>query len=252
MNNKCFIRLAITVLMSLTLLSPLSFADDHTKEVLSETWSMTPKEGMAGDMQDGMTKHGKFRDTLKETREWRMYTPVLGNRLDTLAVRSFGFGWEDLDKFREWSAKNDSQKNFNENVDPYVHSYGHYLAIVDTKNSNWGPQVEYNFVGVTSYMVKIGHRQMMEADKKILSDAAKSKDWAMNFMWEESVSGHDLMQLAVPYKNWADMAPPETAFAEMLAKHLGSEAQAKEVLERWSTHFSSISYDIWALRDDLN
>ena len=124
MNNKCFILLAITVLMSLTLLSPLSFADDHTKEVLSETWSMTPKEGMAGDMQDGMTKHGKFRDTLKETREWRMYTPVLGNRLDTLAVRSFGFGWEDLDKFREWSAKNDSQKNFNENVDGNVNRPG--------------------------------------------------------------------------------------------------------------------------------
>lgn len=251
MNNKYLIRLFIPVILSLTLLTPLTFADNHSAQVLSESYIMTPKEGKSEEFGVAIKKYAKYRDTLEDPRSWRFYSMVLGSRTDEISVRSFGFTWADMDSYREWGSKNDAQKNFNENVGIYIADSGHYMSVIDTQNSHWGPEVKYRYVGVTSYMVKAGHRQAMEMDKKILSDAAKSKDWPFNWEWADSVSGRDMLQLAVPYNSWADMAPPETTFSEILVKHLGSEAEAKEILERWTSHFSTVDYNVWALREDL-
>ncbi len=251
MNNTRLIQLVMPVILSLILLSPVTFADNHSPQVLSETWVMTPKVGHSADMRDALKKYSEYRKTLEDPREWSFYSPILGNRIDLVAVRSFGFSWADMDSFREWRSKNDSQKNFNENVDQFVSSYGHYMSVIDAKNTHWGTEVKYRYVGVTSYMVKAGHRTAMEADKKLFSDAAKANDWPFNWEWSDSVSGRDTLQLAVPYQSWANMAPPETEFAALLAKHLGSEAEAKIVLERWTSHFSSTEYNVWGLREDL-
>lgn len=251
MNTKRLIHFVLPTILSLCIVSPLAFADNHTPQVLSETWVLTPKNDKFEDMRGGMKKHLEYIKKLKEPRVWRFYSPVLGNQLESIAVRSFGFSWADMDVYRDRSTKNDSQKSFNEKVDIHVSNYEHYMSVIDTSNSNWGPDVKYRYVGVTSYMVKLGHRAAVEADKKLLSDAAKAKNWPFNWEWADSVSGQDMMQLAVPYQNWANMAPPEITFAEILTKHLGDEAEAKKVLERWSSHFSSISYNIWALHEDM-
>ena len=251
MNNNCFVRVVMPVIISLLLVSPATLADNHAPQVLSENWVMTPKDGKSEDLQDGIKKHNKYREMLEEPRKWQFFSPVLGNQLDKLAVRSFGFSWADMDTFLKWSSKNDSQKDFNKNVDKYVSSYEHYMSVIDTKNSHWGPEVKYRYVGVTSYMVKSGHRAAIKQDKKILSDAAKEKSWPFNWVWSDSVSGRDILQLAVPYQNWSNMAPPETTFAEVLAKHLGDEAEAKKILERWTSHFSATEYNIWVLREDM-
>jgi len=38
----------------------------------------------------------------------------------------------------------------------------------------------------------------------------------------------------------------------MLAKHLGNKEKAKKLLSRWSSHFKSVSYNVYVLREDLS
>lgn len=247
MNKKNVLSI-FCILLGFTFFAPVTFA---SPEVLSESWVFSPKAGKLEDMEQAMKKHGEHRDELKDPREWRLYSRVLGDNLDSVSARSFGFSWADMDSYRAWNIEKNPQKHFNEYVDKHIANTHHYLSVLDLENSNWGPEVEYKYVGVTSYNVKMGHRSAVDEDKKIMSDAAKANDWPFNWQWSDSVSGEDSMILAVPFKNWASMAPAETKFAEVLAKHLGDGDKAKELFVRWSSHFESIRYDIYVLREDL-
>ena len=198
-----------------------------------------------------LKKHVQHRKELKDPREWRFYSRVLGDDLDQIAIRSFGFGWQGMDSYQDWSKEKNPQKHWNKYVDKYVANYQHYMSVIDTENSHWGPDVEYKYVGLTSYKVKMGHWTAVNEDKKIMSDAAKAQNWPFNWSWAENVSGQGNLSLAVPFENWASMAPAEMKFSEVLAKHLGDADKAKELFERWSSHFESTSYDIYVLGDDL-
>ncbi|MFQ3206144.1 MAG: hypothetical protein ACI9IT_000278 [Glaciecola sp.] len=251
MNNRKLIQIAIPVILSLAFISPATFADNHSPQVLAETSVITPKVGQSEAMLAGIKKHRHYRVKQEDPRAWRFYSPILRDQLDNLAIRSFGFSWAAMDTYREWRFKNDTQKNFNMNVDKYVSDYQHYISIIDAENSDWAADVKYRYVGVTSYMVKPGHRGAIEQDKKIMSDAAKAQKWPFNWQWSYNLSSRDTLTLAVPFKDWGSMAPPETTFAQVLTKHLGNETEAKQVLERWSSHFSATEYNVWGLREDM-
>ncbi|GAA0858977.1 hypothetical protein [Aliiglaciecola litoralis] len=246
MNNKQFSRLIMPLLASLLLTSPFAMADNHSPQMLAEMWVMTAKDGQAPSLMEAMKKYDADSRKLDNPRDWHMYTPVFGNHLNMIAVRSFGFSWPDMDSYQAWRTEHNMQQKWNTDVHQFVANYGHYLSVVDTENSHWGPEVKFRFVGVTNYKVKMGHWQAMEKDKKTLSDAAKAQKWPFNWEWAKSVSGESMLMLAVPYENWAAMAPPETTFTDVMTKHLGSEEEAKKVLERWTSHFEKTSYDLWA------
>jgi len=241
----------IAFFLSLLVLIPNAMAESKSPEILSESWAMTPKSDKVGDFQQALKDHTKHRSELKDPRKWDLYSQVLGSNLDTVIARSFGFTWADMDAYAIWSQDKNPVQHFNDAVMPNVSNLGHYLSVIDVANSHWGPEVTFRYVGVSSYHVKQGHQGAMEKDIKLFSDVAKENNWDYNWSWAQGVGSEGNMSLAIPYKNWAAMAPPEQEFSEMMAKHLRSEKKAKKVFERWQSHFDSIEYDIYVLRTDL-
>jgi hypothetical protein len=243
--------LKIVIMCSIVLLMPAAIAQEKSPEILAETWVMTAKAGKQADLEKGIKKHVAHRTELKDPREWMVFSQILGNDLGSLFVRSVGFTWADMDSYESWSQKKNPQKHFNRHVDPAVSNYGHYLSSLDVTNSHWPEDTKFNFVGMTSYAVKYGHSNAMKKDLKLLSDAAKAQNWPGHWSWSESIGGRGGVNLAAPYKNYADMAPPEETFRALMIKHMGSEDQADEVLGRWISHFESAEYTIYRLRKDL-
>ena len=241
----------IAFFLSLLVLIPNAMAESKSPEILSESWAMTPKSDKVGDFQQALKDHTKHRSELKDPRKWDLYSQILGNNMDTVIARSFGFTWADMDAYAIWSQDKNPVQHFNDAVMPNVSNLGHYLSVIDVANSHWGPEVTFRYVGVSSYHVKQGHQGAMEKDIKLFSDVAKENNWDYNWSWAQGVGSEGNMSLAIPYKNWAAMAPPEQEFSEMMAKHLRSEKKAKKVFERWQSHFDSIEYDIYVLRTDL-
>lgn len=251
-TSRCLTSLLILVLTFFY--KPLvAFADGHQKqEMLAEVWVMTVKAGKAEQLEEGFKKHVAHRRELKDPQSWRVYSPVFGDQLDRYIVRATGFSWADMDTHRDWNNEKNPFKHWQKHGEPYVSDYQHYLSVIDTENSHWPDGVDYRYVGVTTYVIKQGHRMAMNKDKKLFSDAAKANKWPYHWTWGNGVTGLGVLYLAVPYASYADMAPPEQKFSELMAKHLGSEEKASEVFERWSSHFESIHYDIYAYRKDLS
>jgi hypothetical protein len=239
------------VFLSLSLLIPHAMAESKSPEIIAESWAMTPKSGKSGDFQVALKDHSKHRAELKDPRKWDLYSQILGNNMDTVIARSFGFTWADMDAYASWSQDKNPGQHFNDMVMPNVSNLGHYLSVIDVVNSHWGPEVTFRYVGVSSYHVKQGHQGAMEKDIKLFSDVAKENNWDYNWSWAQGVGSEGNMSLAIPYKNWAAMAPPEQEFNEMMAKHLKSEKKAKKVFERWQSHFESVEYNVYVLRTDL-
>ncbi len=250
MNNQTSSLSKLVLLCSILAFIPSAFAQVKAPEMLAETWVMTPKAGAGAELEKALKKHTAHRNKLEDPRDWQVFSQVLGNDLGSILVRSSGFTWADMDSYEAWSRDKNPQKHFNEYVDPAVSNYGHYLFTMDIANSHWPEGTEYNFVGVTTYVVKAGHYAAMKKDLKLMSDAAKSPDWPYNWLWYESVSDGDL-SLAVPFNNYADMAPAEQTFREFLTKTMESKEKADELIGSWMSHFESTQYMVYRHRKDL-
>ncbi|MFT6988409.1 MAG: hypothetical protein ACJASL_000371 [Paraglaciecola sp.] len=251
MNKRNHLVLSVFVLLNLTLFVPSAIALNKSPELLAETWVVTPKAGKSEDLEKAIAKHTAHRIKLKDPRKWQIYSPILGNNLNAILIRSSGFTWAQMDEYRDWTNEKDPTKHWNKHADPQISNYGHYLSVEDTANNNWGPEVKYRYVGLTTYVLKPGHRAAMNKDRKLFSDVAKANKWPFNWDWSDAVSGSGDIFLAVPYQNWASMAPPDETFAEMLGKHFGDDAKTKATLQRWVSHFESVDYNIYSLRTDL-
>lgn len=232
------------------------FSNEHSdktasEEMLAEMWVMVPKAGKMRELEQALKEHLKFRQSKNDSRDWHIYSPVLGHKLDRIAVRANNFTWEDMDSYKDWSKNNNVSQHWEDKAGQLVEHYHHYLAIEDRENSHWGQDVSYKYVGVTNYLPKIGHGEAINKDISMLSDAAKKQGWPYHWSFSRAVGGQGELTLAVPYENWAAMAKPEESFAAMLAKHMGDENKARESMERWASHFQKIDYNIWSLRSDL-
>jgi hypothetical protein len=231
---------------------PINAEEKKLEKNISTTWVFVPKAGQSADFEKAFKKHGAYRKSMKDPRTWNVYKADMGSKMNAYIVRSCCESWSDLDDYRQWHTKSKVIENWRKNVGKYVAHFERNRSEADFKNSNWPADLKYKYVGVNTYKVKLGHYEALEKDKKTFSDAAKKENWPYNWFWDVNVNGQSKINLAIPYMNYGDMAPPEVKFSEMLAKHLGSEKKAKEVLKRWSSHFESILYNVYVLREDLS
>jgi hypothetical protein len=222
------------------------------KEMLAEMWQMTPKTGMAQTFEKGLQEHIKHRQKLGDPRTWHVYTPVLGNELDSYLIRSCCYEWKEMDSYQQWIKDKDPMTHWYKNVDDKVAHYGHSMAIMDFANSNWPEDVIANYVGVTYYKIKSGHGSDVETDIKVISDVAKANNWPYHWSWSYPVSGEAGLHLAIPFENFAAMAPPEQKFNALMVKHLGGEDKAKAFWQNWASHFETTHYNIYHHRKELS
>ena len=139
------------------------------------------------------------------------------------------------------------------NVDQYVDGYEHHMSQMDFDNSNWGEDVgPVNYVGVTYFSVKPGHSSGFAASISKLSGMAKAGGWERNWAWGQAVSGPNQVYLANAHADYASMAPPETSFAEFLAKQMDSKDDAMAALSEFSSHVSDSYYVLYRARSDLS
>lgn len=239
-----------SVLFIFLAIPALCVAEDKPPQVISDSWTMVPKEGHQMELEEAMKAHMAYREEKGDSRHWDTYVPVTGDDLNRYVVRSCCRPWAEQDSYSKWSYENAS-KHFNETVHPHVKKYMHNFGIVDTENSNWGENVEANFVGVTYWQVKQGKGSQSSEAIKQMSKLAKENNWPSNWSWSYPVGGSQAVILATPFKNFADMAPMEENFYQFAMKHL-EEKEVEEMFEKFNGSYSGSDYTIWRHRKDLS
>jgi hypothetical protein len=247
-----FYFVLLTLFLLLTWVSVPVSAEEKSVKNIANVWLFVPKPGQIANFEQAFIDHIAYRKLMKDPRSWSVYQADMGANMDAYIVRSCCNTWSELDDYRQWNIQAKASENWRENVSKYISHYEHHRAKNDLNNSHWPADVTYKYIGVNTYQLKLGHSEALEKDKKIISDAAKKENWPYNWLWYDRVNGKLAMSLAIPYTTYGAMAPPEIKFSKLLAKHLDSPKKAKKVLQRWSSHFDEISYNIYILREDLS
>lgn len=232
-----------TIAILLLILPVLCEADDKPPQVISDSWTMVPKAGQHKEFEEAVKKHMAYRKEKGDPRHWDVYVPVLGDDLNRYIVRSCCQPWDEQDTYRQWSMEN-LGNHFNETVDPYVEKYIHNFSEIDMANSNWGEDVDASYVGVTYRTVKSGKGQQANAAIAAMSKLAKESGWPYNWSWSTPVAGEYRIGLAVPYKNFASMQPPEENFYQFAQKHM-TVKDAEKMFKEFNDAFSNSHYNIY-------
>ena len=69
---------------------------------LAELWITVPKAGHVQEFNEALKKHVAFRSEQGDPWQWNVYTPLLGDDLGRIAVRSCCYTWADVDSYSEW------------------------------------------------------------------------------------------------------------------------------------------------------
>jgi len=224
---------------------------------LAEMWIMMPKAGHSQELTEALKQHMAFRSGHSDPWQWESYTPLLGEELDRVAVRSCCHNWADIDSYAEWSRSVPAVgAHFNEHVAPHVERYAHFFEEIDWSNSHWnnegGP---YKYFAVTEFTLKAGHAADFHAAREKMSQIAINQGWAndqRSWIWATTVGGKPTVSVIVPHKNFASMADKGEGFLDFLARNLGSDDAAANLLQQFSGSTSGSDYQLWVHRDELS
>ncbi len=238
--------------ITLALLLPLTLhAADEANVV--DLWAVTVKAGHQPAFETALKAHLKHRAELGDVRSWQVYSPVTGSNLNTYLLRACCHTWADNDAYQAWSEEKEPVADWMANVDQHVESYSHSISTMDFKNSNWpedgGP---VNYVGVTDFMIKPGHRGGFEASKAMISNHLKEGNWPRRWSWGNTVNGSDIAFVASAYADYASMAPPEKDFMAVIAEQMGSAEDAQAALGELMSHVKGMDYQIYRWHPDLS
>lgn len=240
----------ISIALLILLPAVLQAADEPNK---TDMWTVQVKAGHQPAFESALKAHLQHRTELGDPRNWQVYSPVTGSNLNTYLLRACCHTWADNDAYQAWSEANKTLEHWMVNVDEHVESYTHSISTMDFKNSNWPEDgAAVNFVGVTDFMIKPGHRGGFETSKALLSNHLKAGNWPRRWGWGDTVNGPDIAFVASGYADYAGMATPEKGFMALLAEQMGSSEQAQAAMGDFMSHVAGTDYQIYRWHSDLS
>jgi hypothetical protein len=254
--KKFSIGLSLVGLAMLNLPLALSADQDEMRAALTDVWYMMPKQGMQTQFETAVKTHMAFRSDAGDSREWEGYSVALGSNPGLYQWRYCCFDWADQDSYVAEDQENGYSANWIANVDQYVDHYHHYIERMDWETSNWPEDMGQDaYYGVTTWSLKTGAGPGPEEARKQLSQIAMDKGWAEAgnmWLWHERIGGQPRLMIVSPYKNFADMKPPEQSFFEFVSKTVGSAEEAGKMFDQFTAGLTGSDYTLWAYRPDLS
>lgn len=257
--KRLTIKLICSLFLAVTVFSTVATAQEAEEEKtpnLASVWVMTIKTGMYDQFMDAAADHMAFRKEKADSRAWQVYTPVLGEDIaTTISFRYCCFDWSDEDAAAAEAIEKGFGEHWTANVDQFVESYAHYLSAIDMENTNWGDEEgPFTYFGLNTMTIKPGKYADFEAMKTKFAQMAKEHNWKdlkLYWAWTSRIGGKPEETLIAPFKDYADMAPPEPSFRELVIETVGEE-KAMAMFAKFSATISEEDYTVWKLIPELS
>ncbi len=136
--KKVSTTLLLGLLASALYVLPLNAMAEDEPGPLAELWLVTVKNGYLGNFEEAFKKHTAIRTEHGDPWKWRVYTTVVGEDLNQIAIRYCCVNWADVDSYEQWNRSNpDVTSHWYEVVAPHVEKLEHYFQQIDHENSHW-------------------------------------------------------------------------------------------------------------------
>lgn len=254
MTKRLLSGLAAAILAA----TPLAvLADNHESPAeLASVWIIAPKTGESAAFEKAMREHAAMREKGEDSRDWGVYSVALGDHMGIYQVRYCCFDWADQDAYAAENAEKGFGEHFQKTVMPHVDHMHHYIERMDYETSSWPEDLgDHQFYGVTSWVWKEGAGSGSSEARKKITQALLDTGWGDDNHWlfHSRVGGKPMIMVAVPYENYADMAPPEKTMYEFLLENSDMDAEELDAtFQAFGSGFSSSDYTVWQSRPDLS
>jgi hypothetical protein len=191
-----------------------------------------------------------------DSRAWQTFMPVLGEGIGrTVAFRYCCFDWADQDAYNMEAREKGFDEHWNAHMGSFVEDVSHYLSYIDMENSNWGDEEgPFTYYGLNNVSIRPGKYADFEKMKAKFTQMAREHNWQdgkLYWAWTSRIGGKPLETLIAPFKDYADMAPPEPSFREFVMETVGQE-KAEAMFARFSATIADEDYTVWRLLPDLS
>ena len=255
MNKKP--SMVVAAVIASILLPLAGLADSHEEPApLADVWIIAPKQGMEREFAAAMKEHIAMRAAKGDSRSYEGYRAILGDNINIFQFRSCCYQWADLDGYGAESEEKGFGEHWAQNVAQYVDHAHHYFERMDWENSHWpdGERTDGPYFGVTTWTIKMGAGSGPSEAMKEMSRLAKEVGWSDDneWLWHSRVGGKPMLMIVNSNANYAEMAPPDKSFFEVVSEHMGSEEEAQAMFDKFSSGFTGSSYTIWMHDEDLS
>ena len=233
--NKSLITLFfLALLFSL----PQAFAQDEAEnDDIAQVVTITAKDGHQKALEDAITAYHHAMADKEGAWRYQWFSVITGPDTGKYIARSGGHNYADFDATHDWDEAADAK--FASDVAPHIASAVTTMTRGDDEIGIWPDSMEgYNYFSLTTWHVKQGRNNAFNEGLKKIDATLKAGGWPTYYAFVYPVSGGKGNELLIvsPHKNFADLAPQEPKFMDVMGKAMGEE-EAAAFMSEWATNY---------------
>ena len=223
------------------------------QQQVARLYVVKPHPGHEMQFEEALAAHAEWRRENNDPWSWSVAQVVAGDDLGLWYIRSGGHQWADFDTYDAGFAL-PALEHWMNNVNQHVANTASMVTTSDTTNVRWPEDPSaIRFVTLIDFYLRPGQQQaFFEVVNKFHEAIVQTEFPAYySFNWSAAGGPGNMIRLALPYESWADMAPPETTMAAMVADVYGPE-EAQALNERFDNTLRRSQSTVLMIRPDLS
>ena len=233
------ILIMVVALALVCVMSPVVAQDKEKNDGLARVVLITAKDGQNKALEEAIVKYHHYMGDKKGAWRYQWYSIETGPNTGKYIARTGGHNWADFDAEHDWDEE--AGAKFVSLVQPYIESAEVTITRNDDELGSWPESLEgYEYYSVTNWYTKPGQGKAFKDGLKKIDAALKEGGFPSYYSFIYPVSGGvgGQMTLVSPRKSFADMAPKEPSFYDVMNKALGEEESAAFLAE-WSETYKA-------------
>jgi hypothetical protein len=249
------IKKILTLLVSLALISGMTQVvaqDEEKTDGLAQVIHIVAKDGQAKALEDAITAYHHYMADKPGAWRYQWYSIITGPNTGDYIARSGNHNYADFDATHDWEEA--AGAKFLSEVQPHIADANSTITKGNDELGIWPESMEgYSYFSVTTWHIKQGKGQAFNKGLKKIDAALKAGNWPNYYAFTNPVTGGKGNQttLVSPNKSFADMAPSEPKFIDIMNESMGEE-EAGEFLSEWSTTYYSGQNQMLKYRAELS
>lgn len=229
-----------------------AIAEEEKSDGLAQVVMITAKDGHRKALEEAITKYHHYMADKKGAWRYHWYSIITGPNAGKYIARSGDHNWADFDAEYDWDEE--AGKKFEEEVSPHIANMVPWISKTDDEVGIWPDSMEgYQYFSVTDWHIHPGKGREFNEGLKKIDAILKDSEFPGYYAFVNAVSGGmgNTVTIVNPRKNFADMAPKEPAFMDIMKKAMGEE-EAQTFMSGWGQTFKSGQNQLLKYRPKLS
>ncbi len=229
----------VTSLLMLVTVSTVIAQDSEENDGLAQIVRVTAKAGHEKALEDAITNYHHYMGDKEGAWRYQWYSITTGPDTGSYIARSGSHNWEDFDAENDWGEA--AGDKFAADVQPHISTLVASIARTDPDLGSWPESMEgYKYFQLTNWHIRQGQGNAFNEGLKKIDGILQSGGFPSHYAFVRTVSGGhgNPILLVLPRKSYADMAPKEPSFIDIMNKALGEE-DAQTFLAEWSQTYKA-------------